>query len=263
MDLYKTNKVYNDRFIYCVLFKYSMSRTLCPNCHRPEKSCICAFTADIANDIHLVILQHPNEVSHTKGTVALLAKSLRKCQVLEGESFDDEQGFLQVMAQYQPVLLYPSEQAHVLDEHLITKLLNCQPNTQDMPDTRHNLQVSTEDKSKPLCLVIIDATWKKAYRMFMLSAKLQQLPQVCLPDHLANAGQYHIRKVAKKNALSSLEASCYALAILEQNEHDCLPISPEHAGKYQPLLDKFQQFNQFQLSFRPEHKPLLRKLDDS
>ncbi|MCJ8297210.1 MAG: DTW domain-containing protein [Colwellia sp.] len=243
-----------------------MSRTLCPNCHRPEKACICAFTADIANEIQVVVLQHPSEVSHTKGTVALLAKSLRKCQVLVGESFDDEQEFLQVMAQYQLVLLYPSEQAHFLDEDVRIKLHNCQSNTQDGPHTQltqYRLQVSIENKSKPLCLVILDATWKKAYRMFMLSTKLQQLPQVCLPDHLANAGQYHIRKVAKKNALSSLEASCYALAILEQDEQDCLPISPEHAGKYQPLLEKFQQFNQFQLSFRPEHKSLLRKLDDS
>lgn len=255
-----------------------MSRTLCPRCYRPEKACICAFTAEIANDIQVVVLQHPSEVSHTKGTVALLAKSLSKCQVLVGESFDEEQTFLQVMTQYQAVLLYPSEQAHVLDEDVISKLLNCQSSLQDIPQTQftqYRLQVSPENKIKPLCLVILDATWKKAYRMFMLSAKLQQLPQVCLPEHLANAGQYHIRKVAKKNALSSLEASCYALAILEQNnvlaqddlaeqdEDDCLPISPEHAGKYQPLLEKFQQFNQFQLSFRPGHKTLLRKLDDS
>ena len=281
MDLYKTNKVYNGCFINYALFYSSMSRTLCPSCHRPEKACICAFTADIANEIQVVVLQHPSEVSHTKGTIALLAKSLRKCQVLVGESFDDEQDFLQIMAQYQAVLLYPSEHARVLDEHVITKLLHCQPNAQVNPQVSNqgniqdnsqlNSQLNIQPKAKPLCLVILDATWKKAYRMFMLSVKLQQLPQVCLPDHLANAGQYHIRKVAKKNALSSLEASCYALAILEQNtllahgdlaeqdEHDRLPISPEHAGKYQPLLEKFQQFNQFQLSFRPGHKTPLEE----
>lgn len=223
-----------------------MSRILCPSCLRPKKACICSFSADIANNIHLVVLQHPSEVSQTKGTVALLAKSLQSCHVIVGEDFDKEACFLQIMQQYQLVLLYPGEKAQTLDQHVITQLTSLD---------------KTELDAKPLCLVILDGTWKKAYRMFMLSTKLQQLPQVCLPDELANAGQYLIRKVAKKNALSSLEASCYALALLEQHydsaeQGNSLPIKPEQAGKYQPLLEKFQQFNQFQLSFRPANKPL-------
>ncbi|GAW95146.1 MULTISPECIES: tRNA-uridine aminocarboxypropyltransferase [Colwellia] len=239
-------KVYNDCFINSALIYLPMSRTLCPSCHRPKIACICAFTTDIANDTHLVVLQHPSEECHTKGTVTLLAKSLRKCQVLVGEIVDTMPSFLSVMAQYQPVLLYPGEQAHVLDINLLAQLTNHRSSAEKN-------QYIIADNTKPICLVILDATWKKAYRMFMLSTTLQHLPQVCLPEHLANAGQYHIRKVAKKNALSSLEASCYALALLEQGNED-LPVSPKHAGKYQPLLEKFQQFNQFQLSFRPEHK---------
>ena len=229
-----------------------MSRILCLSCQRPQKACICAFTTYIANEIHVVVLQHPSEVAQTKGTVALLAKSLQSCQVLVGESFDHEQSFLQVLAQYQAVLLYPGEHAQTLNSNGLVQLTKRQ-------EKGLNSLVNDKINTKPLCLVILDGTWKKAYRMFMLSEKLQHLPQVCLPDYLANAGQYHIRKVAKKNALSSLEASCYALAILEQHdlaeqENIFLRVSPENAGKYQPLLEKFQQFNQFQLSFRPEHK---------
>ena len=236
-----------------------MSRTLCPICHRPQKACICAFTAEIKNDIHVVVLQHPSEVSQTKGTVALLAKSLQSCQVIVGESFDEEACFLQMMEQYQLVLLYPGEQAQTLNHQLVRQLSNRE-------QSNENPEITSKDKAKlkakPLCLVILDGTWKKAYRMFMLSTKLQQLPQVCLPDYLANSGQYLIRKVAKKNALSSLEASCYALAILEQvydsaeQGNDALLVTSEHAGKYQPLLEKFKQFNQFQLSFRPANKSL-------
>ncbi|KGJ89857.1 tRNA-uridine aminocarboxypropyltransferase [Colwellia psychrerythraea] len=233
-----------------------MSRIFCPNCNRPENACICAFTADIANDIHVVVLQHPSEVSHTKGTVALLAKSLRKCQVIVGESFDSDNCFSKVLTKYQPVLLYPGQQANILNNNSLATLINLEFTIDEV-----------NEKSKPLCLVILDGTWKKAYRMFMLSTKLQQLSQVCLPEYLANAGQYQIRKVAKKNALSSLEASCYALALLEHNDllapdgsadfHiNTNKVSPENAGKYQPLLEKFKQFNQFQLSFRPEHKTL-------
>lgn len=222
-------------------FTYSMSRILCPNCQRPEKACICAFTADITNDIHVVVLQHPSEVSQTKGTITLLTKSLHSCQVLIGENFTENESFLQVMEQYQPVLLYPGEQAKTLNHKRIAQLTGA---------IEGNKQSSSKDK--PICLVVLDGTWKKAYRMYMLSTNLHQLPQVCLPDDLANCGQYHIRKVAKKNALSSLEASCYALALLEESS-DTFEVAPEHAGKYQSLLDKFQQFNQFQLSFRPDH----------
>jgi DTW domain-containing protein YfiP len=89
-------------------------------------------------------------------------------------------------------------------------------------------------------LILLDGTWKKAYKMFKLSKNLCGLPQISLPEALASAGQYHIRKVAKKNALSSLEACCYALELFEKND------------KYQQLIDKFVEFNAFQLSFRPQ-----------
>jgi len=90
--------------------------------------------------------------------------------------------------------------------------------------------------------------------MFMLSSNLQALKQVCLPDTLANSGQYLIRKVAKKNALSSLEACCFALALLDseldEKEVNVAKLLVD-CGLYQGLLNKFAQFNQFQLSFRP------------
>ncbi|MEI6894521.1 MAG: tRNA-uridine aminocarboxypropyltransferase [Colwellia sp.] len=225
-----------------------MPRTLCRHCQRPETVCICRFTFPVANDIHLVVLQHPSEVSQSKGTVPLLSKSLRSCDVLVGENFTHEPNFLDITKKYQTLLLYPSEHAIEIDQALISQL------------TASTLIKS--QGSKPLCLVILDGTWKKAYRMFMLSKNLQQLPQVCLPQYLANAGQYHIRKVAKKNALSSLEASCYALALIEAGS-DFARVTPEQAGKYQPLLNKFQEFNQFQLSFRPEYSNISRKPDDS
>lgn len=232
------------RFIFS-----SMPRTLCLECNRPQKSCICAFTTNITNSTHVVILQHPSEVGQVKGTVTLLEKSLNSCQVLVGENFSENSDFINVLEHYHTVLLYPSEQAVVLTDEAVIKLTN------------NALSLQTQQVIKPLCLVILDGTWKKAYRMFMLSQNVQNLPQICLPEELATAGQYHIRKVAKKNALSSLEACCYALALLEENSEIGM-VSPDNTGKYQLLLEKFHQFNQFQLSFRPEHKAPQRKLND-
>ncbi len=220
-----------------------MSRILCHVCQRPEKACICSFTCEVNNDIHVVILQHPSEVKQTKGTVALLANSLLHCQVIVGENFSQDEQLAQVLENHQAMLLYPSDDALVLSEQAIV--------------------LPKENTTKPPCIIILDGTWKKAYRMFMLSKNLHNLMHICLPESLASAGKYLIRKVAKKNALSSLEACCYALALLEKelksraniatlSQTESANVTEDNAGNYQELLIKFAQFNQFQLSFIPK-----------
>jgi len=219
-----------------------MARNLCLQCQRPCNACICAFCCNINNKTPVLVLQHPNEVKQSKGTVALLQRSLRACQVIVGEDFSKNSELNKLLTTHHALLLYPSEQAQALG--LMMNELN--------------LSDSSVSKAKPSLLIIIDGTWKKAYRMFMLSKNLHSLMQVCLPAYLADNGQYLIRKVAKKNALSSLEATCYALALLEgELNSTCQIISDDvdktqlvDCGLYQPLLNKFAQFNQFQLSFR-------------
>ncbi|NQY86149.1 MAG: DTW domain-containing protein [Colwellia sp.] len=242
-----------------------MSRILCQQCQRPTIACICNFICTIDNPTAVLVLQHPSEVKQSKGTVALLSRSLSHCQVIVGENFSQHSELNILLASHQTLLLYPSAQAQVLTW---TK------NELDNTDISHD-----KKRQQPKLLIILDGTWKKAYRMFMLSSNLQALTQVCLPDTLANSGQYLIRKVAKKNALSSLEACCFALALLDnqlsENELSEGPLDKNQlsenvlvenqstdkalnnisqnfdCGLYQDLLNKFAQFNQFQLSFRP------------
>jgi len=224
-----------------------MSRSLCLQCQRPIGACICPFIIKTNNKIPVLVLQHPSEVKQSKGTVALLQRSLIACQVLIGEDFSENSELAEILATHQTLLLYPSEHAQNL-----TFIGN---NFED--------EHTEINEKKPLLLIILDGTWKKAYRMFMLSKNLHPLTQVRLPDFIANNGQYLIRKVAKANALSSLEAACYALALLEgelksslldKNSVDTNSLDEEKhsidCGRYQPMLNKFSQFNQFQLSFR-------------
>jgi len=217
-----------------------MSRTLCQQCQRPKIACICDFICKIDNRTSVLVLQHPSEIKQTKGTVALLSRSLSNCQVLVGENFSQHDELNTMLAQHQALLLYPSAQAQVL---------SFTNNELDNSDIKHD-----KKSQLPKLLIILDGTWKKAYRMFMLSSNLQALKQVCLPNTLANSGQYLIRKVAKKNALSSLEACCFALALLDseldEKEVNVAKLLVD-CGLYQGLLNKFAQFNQFQLSFRP------------
>ncbi len=200
-----------------------MARVLCAACQRPQVACICSFVTAINNQVLVVILQHPKEVGQTKGTADLLARSLKRCEVIVGEDFTDNEALNRIISEYQALLLYPSEQAKVINHTLYQ-------------------QASTK---KPLCIILLDGTWKKAYLMFMLSKNLQKLTQVCLPESIE--GQYQIRKTKKENALSTLEACCYALVSLEE-ETSKLPVP------YQHLLNGFVKFNQLFLSFVPKNK---------
>ena len=203
-----------------------MSRVLCQQCRRPEKACICAFTVAIDNHIPVIVLQHPSEVKQSKGTVSLLQQSLTNFEVIVGETFADSDILRQRLIQYADkiVLLYPSNQALTVSFPALTISGN-------------NQSEGIERKlSEIKCIIILDGTWKKAYRMFMSNSCLHDINHIVLPQGIASL--YEIRKTKKDHALSSLEACCHALARLE-NE-------PE---KYQNLLNSFVKFNQFQQSF--------------
>lgn len=195
-----------------------MSRITCNKCHRPQKTCICQFTIPIDNQCLVIVLLHPNEAKQAKGTLPLLTGSLKNMVVFQGENFSDHNEFNKILMSFgeQVALLYPSEQAL------------------EVPLFGGEAVHKTDIK----CLILLDATWKKAFKMYKLSTNLHHIRHLALPEQCL--GQYHIRKTNKKNALSTLEACCYALEMLE------LP----SANNYQLLIDKFVKFNNFQLSFR-------------
>ena len=207
-----------------------MARAYCPQCSRPLSHCICRFMVKTDNQIEVILLQHPKEVDHPKGTANLLLGSLANVKRFVGECFDEHDAFQQYMKQFKtnasssPCLLYPSEGALQLDS-----LMN----------KGENRDITAQSKLGPL--IVIDSTWKKSYKIFQLSKCLQSLTQVSLPNNLE--GQYEIRTTKKQNALSTLEAVSYALQFLEQDQE-----------KYDALVKSFVKFNQYQLSFRQNHQ---------
>ena len=190
-----------------------MTRRYCNACARPEAACICEFTCSIDNDIHVVILQHPSEVKQSKGSVPLLTMSLANITCLVGEDFVNNEEFLQILATYHEkiALLYPSDKAVLVN----------------------NAEMSIGNVK---CIILLDGTWKKAFKMYQMNKMLHALPHIALPDEFESL--YQIRKTKKKGALSTIEACCYALSSLDANKE-----------KYQPLLENFKSFNAFLLAF--------------
>lgn len=197
-----------------------MPRPICPTCLRAQSACMCRWVAPVVHRVQVLILQHPMEVTQAKGSGQLLHLSLQRSQLLVGERFDAQQ-IQAVLAHQRAILLYPST---LSDASLM-------PAT-DAPDEW------LQDPAS-LCLVVLDATWRKSRKMLHHNPWLQQLARMAL--HEPPASRYHIRKARSAHQLSTLEATCAALAQLEGQASLCAP-----------LLSAFDGFVQQQLAYRPE-----------
>ena len=198
-------------------------RSLCAQCHRPVTSCICHWVHPVSNLPELLILQHPLEVHNAKGSARLLDLCLQQSSMLEGEQFEPASLHNLLHADgKQALLLYPStSNSEAVDlQYQATEF------------------VLSGQVLESVRLVVIDATWRKSRKMLYLHPALQQLPRLSLQN--MPASHYRIRKAHAVDQLSTLEAACYALMQLEQDEE-----------KYLPLLQAFDGFVGQQMAFRP------------
>ncbi|WP_211453239.1 tRNA-uridine aminocarboxypropyltransferase [Collimonas antrihumi] len=200
-----------------------IKRLSCPKCLRPQRTCICHWITPTENAVEVLIMQHPLEVGNAKGSVRLLELSLQRSEVIVGEVFAEPamQALLQTPGAKYTILLYP-----------------------DSPEDK-GLNLATPPQLDPALLrdpaqvrlIVLDGTWRKSRKMLYLNPLLQQLPRLSLSN--TPTSRYMIRKAHSPGQLSTLEATCYALMQLEQNE-----------GKYQPLLTAFSGFVAQQAAYR-------------
>jgi DTW domain-containing protein YfiP len=191
-----------------------VTRPRCAACLRAQSACICAWVKPTAHEADVLILQHPHEVDHAKNSARLLHMSLPRSRMLAGEAFDETDLGDALKGLRYTVLLYP----------------------QTPEDEAPALDIAQLKDASRVQLVVLDGTWRKSRKMLHLSPLLRQLPRLSLDD--VPASNYLIRKAHKPGQLSTLEATCAALAQLEGS-----------AEKYQPLLKAFEGFVAQQLAF--------------
>ncbi len=179
------------------------------------------------------------ELHEAKGSARLLHLSLARSRMVMGEVFDEQalqalltapfsdqppeataQSTRHSQALRQPVLLYPTTQP---DATLATPPVLTPEQLRDPSKVR---------------LVVLDGTWRKSRKMLHLNPLLQRLPRLELQN--PPAPRYLIRKAQQSHQLSTLEATCAALAQLEGN-----------AETIAPLLTAFDGFVAQQLAQRP------------
>ncbi|MFT7325183.1 MAG: DTW domain-containing protein YfiP [Rhodoferax sp.] len=197
-------------------------RLCCVRCQRPQSTCICAWITPTSHRVQVLLLQHPLEVGNVKGSVPLLYLSLAHSRLVTGEVFDPTQLQAWLTSLAYPILLYPEASS---GQALGLPL-------PPAPDPARLIELSH------LQLVVLDGTWRKSRKMLYLNPLLQQLPRLSLRD-LAPSN-YLIRKAQRPDQLSTLEATCAALAQLEGSE-----------APFAPLLAAFDGFVAQQLGYRP------------
>jgi DTW domain-containing protein YfiP len=196
------------------------TRAQCPECLRPLQTCICRWVASVSSQVEVLILQHPMEVANAKGSARLLHLSLSNSRLECGEAFEADRLGELLSGDRRNLLLYPE----TADDKSLG-LATPQMFDQDWLGEPQRLR-----------LVVLDGTWRKSRKMLYMNPPLQALPRLPLRD--TPPSHYLIRKAHLPDQLSTLEATAYALAQLENDPH-----------KFSPLIDAFDGFVAQQASY--------------
>jgi len=210
-------------------------RPTCPDCLRPQSACICQWVTPIPHPAQVLILQHPLEVHNPKGSARLLHLSLPGSRLVAGETFDD----------LPTLLAQPCADENLAALPRVSVLLYPQT-PQDKPQEAWQFNTVLEALTPrypywhdptQLQLVVLDGTWRKTRKMLYCNPQLLQLPRLALEG--MPASRYLIRRAHRADQLSTLEATCAALA---QVHGGCL--------QFAPLLAAFDGFVAQQLENR-------------
>jgi DTW domain-containing protein YfiP len=187
-----------------------MSRAFCYQCRRASVACLCGRIEPQNNQLRVVVLQHPDESSHARGSAIIAELGLQQYTRWVGEDFTSHEPLQQLLQRHadELVLVFPAEHARSLQQ---------------------------AQAEKPIqVLLFIDASWRKARKIWQINPQLQQL-QCCYLEP-SQPSAYRIRKVPQAGYLSTLESIVEALRIVED--------APD---AYQPMLDLFAEMIDFQI----------------
>ncbi|MDD9179065.1 MULTISPECIES: tRNA-uridine aminocarboxypropyltransferase [Aliivibrio] len=194
----------------------------CLQCLKTKKACICKWITPISTEIELIILQHPTEAKRPLGTAKILSLSLANCRTFIGENFTEHSELNQLLSDdnYQHQVLF-------------------------LDNTSQVISSASNTSEKKQRVILLDGTWKKAYKMWQLSTNLHSLPKVHLDTELS--GNYRVRKAPKDNALSTAEAGYHVLSQLDNES-----TASETADKFGSILTAFDNMIEFHISQMPE-----------
>lgn len=168
----------------------------CGRCWIFKPLCVCGEFVPRETRTRVIIVMHRRELTLATNTARLAALCLSRCEIrvrgLEDERLS-QQGLVPT-ADVQPVVLFPYEDAEVLDPAWLD---------------RHDVA------SRPVTLIVPDGNWRQGRKAATREPGLKDLPRVKLaPGPLS---RYRLRKEHQPQFVSTFEAIARALGVLEGN----------------------------------------------
>ncbi len=161
----------------------------CQRCALPKLACVCSILPVIANRTRVTIVRHYSERFRSSNTGRLASLALANCEVLDyGAPASDDSLYAA-----QSIALHPLAGAMLL-----------------FPTGE--VRTSPPDPLPPQ-LIVLDATWSQARRMWQRLDVLRGLPTLRLPEVVVAVPR--MRKSPGPGHVSTIEAIAAALRLLE------------------------------------------------
>lgn len=188
----------------------------CP-CGRPPALCVCPPAPVVDNKVAVLVLQHPQEQDRVLGTARLLARTLAVARVSVGLSWRN----------LGHALDNRNEQRATDPRQWGVLYLGAGKLGNDARQRCADPLIALDRKGEPLAdqaaalaglqgLVALDGNWAQAKALWWRNAWLTRLRRlVVVPDGPSLYG--NLRREARPDALSTLEAVALALSVLESD----------------------------------------------
>ena len=198
-----------------------MSREMCYRCFWPKSLCWCPSIFPIETSTKIIILMHPKEYKEEKAATGRFTHlCLKNSEIHMGTDFDSHTAVQEQIndTRYFPMLLYPGKDSIDLSEGVVPGgFLN----------------------GRQLLVVLLDATWRNAKKMFSRNLTLQKLPRLeIVPEEKS---RYLIKKQPHDWCLSTIEAAHELMKALEKAGLDIY-------AQPNQMLDLFDRMQQHQIS---------------
>lgn len=171
-------------------------RLYCQQCRYPESTCICSYINTVDTSLDIVVIQHEKEALHAKNTARLISLCIPTSRTVLTNDVQAMSSLARECSFAHTALIYPSDTSMSIERTARTRLT----------------QFST--------LLLIDGSWKQAYGIVKKNPWLETLPAFHFTS--APGSNYDIRHTKLAHALSTLEATAYAISCLEKTDVSAL-----------------------------------------
>ena len=195
-------------------------RVVCETCRYVKNNCICSAITPQSSNIKIIILQHPLESKHAKNSAKLVNLCINHCQLVIGETCEDFAHIQEIVQEIVQEKVPQKTQNRLTQEQAQKQIYLVYPSLQAQNIEQFKTSQSKYANRKDITLIFIDASWRKAHKIWQLNPWLQKLPTLTFAN--APKTRYQIRKHKKETSLSTLEAVAYCLEQIENADTSAL-----------------------------------------